>query len=705
MTMRSVDVLALCAATMVCTIACGNSGQGTQPLYEYVDGIGDGEPNANSDTTAVHDAKGSGGVQDGTGTTGDVVVPAKDGAAAKDAPTTSSQPDVTWKGMPQIEVKLDGAVKTALVFEYDSNPQTQPAVMKAKVEINNFGDVPLKIKAILFKTESPQLALTWWETPLKPADYPYELEPFVPLTLSVEFTIKPKLKASKTATLEILSDDPVQPEVALAFATPCTGAKPVITPGAVELINAGPFKPRTVCFQIGNLGCMPWLYSGASFEPNNGAWSIYEEPPANDQIQEIGTPANPWTKPKKLKICARFQPKKVGDASATKLVVKGKESFAGQPIHTASASLKGIWQPESGFRFQCGGPAIFDFGPTASKPTTLSCTVVNDGPAAMKLNAFTLAPGTDYAQQTAIDAAFSAKVVVPGQAKALALPFTLAAGQGVKLSVTWQPTAADPPPTRAVLNWRQGGDEGDIEVPVHAGPCNESAPEASPLPMGFHSPSGQVKTRFELANWSCTPLKVMKHCTTLYNVTQFSACETGAPSAEYSVVGAMPDVVPAWSSAPVEVLFKPGGGSRKDHLGQLHLFYCPGEWTGGKCSKKMDRIEVQLEGNVLPSVKPPSMSLTAPAGIKAGHAARLIAKVTPGSHAIGMFGAFHFTVTGRPPGSKAWIFGGPVDGNELIFVPDVPGSYTISANVAAFTAGDLASQSYSEQALVSFVAK
>lgn len=686
--------------------ACSDD-EGTLPLYEHADGFGDGQSNGTLDDGAA--AGDVGPLVDGSprwldahgldaGKTG------SDGGGAVGSDVGGSQPDVTWAGMPLIEVKLDGAQKSAMVFEYDPNPQTQPAVMKAKVEIGNYGDVALTLKAIKFQSETSQIALTWWEDPLGPGDYPHALEPFTSITLSVEFTVKPTLASAKTATLEVVSDDPQHPNIVLTFATPCTGAKPVLTPAAVELINAGPFKPRTACFAIGNVGCKPWYYAGATFEPDNGAWSVYTEPPVNDQIQEIGAIANPWAAPKKLEICVRFQPKASGDASATKLVISGKESFAGPATYKASASLKGIWQPESSFRIDCGGPAVFDFGASAAAPTSLSCTVLNQGPAVMKLKKLALIPATEYGQQSIIDAAFSAAVGVPGQPKALALPFTLGAGQGVKMQVTWNPVTADPPPTLVTLDWRQGGDEGAVQVPVHAGPCNEAAPAASPLPMGFHGPSGQTKTRFEFANWSCAPLKIIKHCATLYNVTQFSACETGAPSTEYSVVGAMPELVPAWESVPVEVQFNPGGGSRKDHLGQLHVFFCPGQWDGGKCSVPVDRIEVQLEGNAMASVTPPALQLVAPAGIKAGHAARFIAKVTPGSHPIGDFGAYTWTITKRPSGSRAWVWGGPTDGNELLFVPDLSGAYTLSANVSAFTPKDLSSQSYSAAASVDFVA-
>ena len=686
-------------------VACSDDGEGTLPLYEHGDGFGDGQPGGTlADGVATGDVPGGVGLTDGVGR------PLGDGASADsgglmvDGGSGGGQPDVVWTGMPEIEVKIDGAAKTAMVFEYDPNPQTQPAVMKAKVEIGNYGDVALNLKAIKFKSETAQIALTWWDKPLGPADYPYTIQPFTTLTLSVEFTVKPTLSSAQIATLEILSDDPQHPNVALTFATPCTGAKPALTPATVELINAAPYKPRTACFKIGNVGCKPWYFASAKFEPDNGAWSVYTSPPVNDQIQEIGAPANPWAKPKKLEICVRFQPKKAGDPSATKLVISGKESFGGPATFNATASLKGIWQPESSFRLDCGGPAALDFGAVAGGPTSLSCTVINEGPATMTLNSLVLEPATEHGQQSLIDAAFSAAIGIPGQPKALALPFTLGAGQGVKMQVTWQPKTADPPPARAVLAWRQGGDEGTLQVPVHAGPCNEAAPVASPLPMGFHSPSGQTKTAFELANWSCAPLKITKHCTTLYNVTQFSACETGAPSTEYSVAGTMPALVPAWGSVPIAVHFNPGGGSRKDHLGQLHLFFCPGQWDGGKCSMPIDRIEVQLEGNTLASVTPPSLQLVAPVGIKVGHAARFVAKVTPGSHDIGMFGAFSWTITKRPPGSRAWIWGGPTDGNELLFVPDLAGSYTLSANVAAFTAGDLASQSYSAAATLDFAA-
>ena len=688
--------------------SCGNDEEGTLPLYENADGFGDGQ----SGGKLVDGQVGDGGAivdgsplwADGLRRGGDTGNAAADGGGRPGVDVGAGQPDVTWAGMPQIEVKLDGAANTAMVFDYDPNPQTQPAVMKAKVEIGNYGDVALNLKAIKFVSETPQIALTWWEDALGPGDYPHVIEPFTSLTLSVEFSVKPTLASAKTATLEVLSDDPQHPNITLTFATPCTGAKPVITPAAVELINAGPFKPRTACFDVGNVGCKPWFFAAATFEPDNGAWSVYTEPPKDDQIQEIGAIANPWAKPKKLQICVRFQPKAVGDASATKLVISGKESFAGPATYKASASLKGIWQPESTFRVDCGGPIVFDFGASAAAPTSLSCTVLNEGPADMTLKELALIPATEHGQQSTIEAAFSAAMGVPGQPKALALPFTLSAGQGVKMQVTWQPATKDPPPTLAVLSWRQGGDDGTVQVPVHAGPCNEAAPVASPLPMAFHSPSGQTKTGFELANWSCAPIKITKHCATLYNVTQFSACETGAPSAEYSVVGGMPELVPAWGSVPIEVQFTPGGGSRKDHLGQLHVFFCPGQWDGGKCSVAIDRIEVQLEGNVLPSVKPPALQLVAPAGIKATYAARFIAKVTPGSHPIGAFGAFSWTITKRPPGSRAWVWGGPTDGNELLFVPDLAGAYTLSANVAAFTPSDLSSQAYSAAATVDFIA-
>lgn len=702
-------------ALLLAQLGCGSGEEGHLPIYEAGDGtgeaggggaVGDGAQLADGAVAWVDgQSVGKDGagltLKDGAGGKDGAGVPGDGGSGSLDAGSGGGGWDANFQGLPQMEVKLDGSVKTVVVWEYWVDPQTQPEVIKAKVQIGNTGDQPLHIHKLIFQSETPQIALTWYETPLTSADYPYPIEPFTTLDLSVEFTVKPKLKTSKTATLRILSDDPQQPDLVLSFATPCTGAKPVIEPSAFQFINAGPFKPRTACFQVGNLGCQQWLYAKTTFEPANAAYSVWEEPPVADKIQSIGEPGNPWTKPKKLQVCARFQPAKQGDPTPVKMTVYGAEIPGGPADVAASVSLSGVWQPPSSYSLKCGGPAGFDFG--VGGPGKKVCTLINLGPAGMTLHKLALEPTSDLAKMSDIQAAFQAQMVIPGKKDALTLPFTLAAGQGAQIAVSFTGTPANPPPAQLTLGYTQAGESDTVHLPLHAGACDENALVASPLPMGFHV-TGSPLTTLTIANQSCAPLKVMKHCTTLYNVTQFSACETGAPSTEYKVTNSMPDLLLPWSLASVDISFKPGPGTYKEHYGQLHLFYCPGVWDGGKCSLAMTRIEVPLEGNAQSAIQPVVLSIAPPSGAKAGQAVRLVANVQLGTHPIGDFGAYQWMVRARPAGSRAWIAGAPTDGNELVFVPDLPGQYTLGVTASSFVPGKLDSQSWSKVAEVSFTA-
>lgn len=679
---------ALCLGLLVALPACGgDENAGEIGIFA---GGGGGCVGAACDATASGgdggggaDTTGGGGDGGGGGTDASTDAGAGSGGAVIDAEPTPQ---------PALEARLDGQVTAVQSFWINPNPQADNSKLKIKIELENKGEVPLRIDALEWASETPQIALDWYDTPLGPGDYPYELQPFQTLTLSAVWTTEPKLADQAIATLTVYSNDPKQPTVVLTVATPCTDAKLVLGDATLTIKNAGPYNGKVACTTIGNIGCQVLTLQSVALQPVDPRFKLVEPPAAGTPIGIYGSGDNPKDAPALLPVCVRFEPTddKQQPASTT-LVVYAQ----GQSAQKKTAEVKTAWSPLSTYTLACGGKQVFDLG--AGPPGgTASCKLQNHGPAPLEIATLALAPGNAAAQQSAIDAAFGVHIAQGGAQQA---PWTLPGGSVAELVVTWK-ADADPPPATLRVGLRHDAEHDELALPVMAGPCNEPSLRFGPAPPTFLATPGQSATgTITLANQSCAPLHITHGCLTSYQVSQDNACETGAPSTEYALVsGALSQTLPPFGTAALTLQWKPLAPLGKPHYGQLHLYWCRGVWDGSACSGKVEKLSIQLEGNSSAGVVPPEAALAAKGPAQVGKTVWLAGSITPGNHPIGDFGAFQWTITQRPAGSAAWFEADITDGALRGFAPDLPGQYTVALRVAAFTPGELTTQSNSAPA-------
>lgn len=602
------------------------------------------------------------------------------------------QPADTQSKTPKIVVKLKGTETTLLVFQPLRSQPKSP--VKAAAEIFNMGDGPLVIADVGWQSDSLQLAIDWaWQEPFTFEDLPLTIEPGAKRSFLVTYDPNQPGDDQGTGRLTLKTNDPKKPDLELLFSTPCTGAKPLLQPQSHVFVNASPQTPQQVCIQLGNIGCEPFEVQGATIQPADDQYAIVQMPNSGSEIPQVGQAPNFADQLMKLQICVQFKPNGSKSPSPVELVVQVKQ---GVETRVAKAKLSATWQADSGFALTCDtGAHLFDFASAAKR----SCTLENLGPAGLSVYTAGVVPVLESQQQDVLDKAFALQILIGAP---VLLPVNIAAGSSTTFQLGFTAPAGNPPlPARLDLWWNQAGVPQKWAIPISAGTCKAPAPEFGPNPLGFHAPSGGKSRTAWIFNQSCSPLRLIKACTTLFNVTQDTPCETGAESAEYTATFEAKTVAP-WGTTSIPVQFQPGASQSAPHYGILHVYWCAGEWTANACKGKTLITKVNLEGSSRADVTPPQLALQPVVGAQAGKVLRIKANVTPGTYPIGLVGAYQWTVTARPPGSAAWLYYPMTTGAELLFVPDRPGSYTISATVSAFSPGDLGSQTSSAPQSISF---
>lgn len=647
-------------------------------------GGGDGAGAGSGDTSAVGDGGGAGDGRGGGGSDGggDATGP---GGAVIDAEAVPQ---------PLLIAKLDGQESLVQSFWLDPNPQANNSQRKIKIELTNQGDVPLRIDALTFQSETPQIVLDWYDTPLTPADYPYELQPFTTLTLQAIWTTEPKLDGQAIATLTVVSNDPKQPKLVLTMATPCTDAKAVLSTPLLEVVNAAPFDGKVACLTLGNIGCKPLTVQAVSLQPADPRFSLVKAPEAGATIGVYGGGDNPTASPVALPICVRFEPKDESQAAASVQLVVSAQGGSAQSVQ---AKVNATWTPPSHHSLACGGKQAFVF-PGGQPGAKATCKLQNHGPAPLKIAALELQPVAGTVPLEQIEAAFAVAIVQGGEQSA---PWTVAAGAVAELQVTWK-AKATPPAAQVRLRLERQSDVDELTLPVLAGLCNQPALLVAPAPPAFSTPIGSnVTGDVVLANQSCAPLVIVDGCVTAYQVSQEQACDTGIGSDAFSLVGgAATQTIPPWGLATLQVRYAPKVAGSKPDYGQLHQYWCRGTWNGGSCTGPIEKTSIQLEGTSKPGLVAASATLKAQGPAVLGKSVWLKASIQPGNQPIADQGSFRWWVAARPTGSSAWYYAPVSDGAARQFVPDLAGSYTIAIQALSGTPGQLTTQVQSKPALV-----
>ena len=697
---RAAGALGLVFALLLA--GCGGDEDGTTKLV--FDGSGGLLPDGG--TISGGDSGGdSGGATGGDGVGGDSTTGLTDAVGGGDGSSGGSDGEgpggavIDAEAVPQplLIAKLDGLESLVQSFWLDPNPQANNSKRKIKIELLNQGDVPLRIDALTFQSETPQIALDWYDTPLTPADYPYELQPFTTLTLEAIWTTEPKLDGQAIATLTVVSNDPKQPKLVLTMATPCTDAKAVLSTQVLEVVNAAPYDGKVACLSLGNIGCKPLTVQSVSLQPADARFSLVKAPEAGATIGIYGGGDNPSASPVALPICVRFEPKDASQAAASvKLVV----ATQGGSAQTVQANIVAAWTPPSHHSLACGGKQAFVF-PGGQPGAKATCKLQNHGPAPLKIAALELQPVAGTVPLADIEAAFAVAIVQGGEQSA---PWTLAAGAVAELQVTW--TAKSTPPAAQVrLRLERQSDAEELTLPVLAGLCNQPALLVAPSPPAFSTPVGSnVTGDVVLANQSCAPLVIVQGCVTAYQVSQEQACDTGIGSDAFALVGgAATQTIPPFGLATLQVRYAPTVAGSKPDYGQLHQYWCRGTWNGGSCTGPIEKTSIQLEGTSKPGLIAASATLKAEGAVVLGKSVWLKATIQPGSQPIADQGSFRWWVAARPAGSSAWYYAPVTDGAAREFVPDLAGSYTIAIQALSGTPGQLTTQVQSKPALVTLI--
>jgi hypothetical protein len=436
-----------------------------------------------------------------------------------------------------------------------------------------------------------------------------------------------------------------------------------------------------------------------TLSPPDGRFKIVDAPAPGSKLGIYGSGDNPIDAPVALPICVRFEPTDTAQQPASVQVVVDAQGGSAQQV---KAKVEAIWTTPSTYTLACKGPQRIDFG--AGPPGgTLGCKLQNHGPDPLKIGALVLAPGNNGVGQADVDAAFAADIFQGG---AQSPPWTVAVGGVAELRVHWK-GSANPPPATLRVTLEQDSELESLDIPVLAGACDLPTLEVAPAPPTFlAAPGSSASSTLTVANQSCAPMTITQGCVTGYQVSQEEACETGSPSASFSVVaGQLEQTIAPWGMAELQLAFAPSSTLDKPHYGQLHLYLCRGLWDGKACSGKVTKVSVQLEGNTGPGITPPIAQMQPVVGAKVGMSSWLTAVVKPGSHPIGDQGAFQWWVLARPFGSTAWLGADVTDGAARRFTPDIAGTYTIALRVSAFTPGELKTQSNSQPTVVSFSAQ
>lgn len=698
MSTARIPALAL-ALALASVAACSGEGEGGTTALE-VDpnlgkggdaGLGGGDAGQADGGGAATDGGGSGdadvhgdGASGGAGGDGGDSGGGDGGGAGGDA--GSAVIDATPQQQPKLVARLDGVESPVQTFWINPNPQVDNSKLKIKIELENKGEAPLRIDALVFQSETKQIALDWYDPEPAAADYPLMLQPFQTLTVAAVWTTKPTLEGQAIATLTVHSNDPKHPTLQLTVATPCLDAKAALTKPLVQIENAAPFQGKVACTALQNIGCKPLTVSEVVLQTDEGAWQIVQAPAAGTTIGVYGGGDNPSASPVALPICVRYEPPTESQQAAPVTV---KVFAQGASAQTVSASFQAVWTPPSSYTLACGGAQKLDLG--AGPPgTKASCKLQNHGPAPLLIAEFGLQPADGGVTEAQLAKSYAAAIVQGGPQQA---PYTLEKGGVVELQVHWLANESPPAASLRVVLAQQG-DTDEVWIPAQAGGCDEAKLVYGPAPPMFQaSPGGSHEVVLTLANQSCAPLSIVEGCLTSFAVSQQDACVSGGPSDEYALVGgSLTQTLPPYGMATLKVRFTPSSSSGKPHYGQLHQYWCRGVVNGSFCSGKVEKLSIPLEGTTKAGLIAATATAKPVAGAKVGKTANLVATIQKGNLPIALTGAYRWLVTGRPQGSSLWFDADITDGAARDVAFDLPGTYNVAMRLLSGQPGDLAAQ-------------
>ncbi len=611
---------------------------------------------------------------------------------------------------PQIDFTVEGQPNKDK-WEFAADTTGGQLTKQAKVLVTNSGQNTLSLKEIKFDTQNPYLKLVY---PKGKPSFPVSLEPNERLQLEVRFAPDPNIENNEPATLTIQHNDAEKPEIKVLFEIRLNGATVELKQKTQEFVNPSAANPPTACIGFTNKGNAPLIFKKAYMETATKFYTLTKTPDQGSTIAARGQGDNPKNNPKYLDVCVRLTPGDKGADYSAKLVIETNDKS--NPF--AKVVFNARWEEDNVFKVTCATPdgsLKYDFTTTKSGIEEKCCNIYNEGPSGMlisKVGVQALSSGN----QDLADSLYGVKLkkkLPDGSFETVSLPRSINPSKSLYFCVEYiYPNDNKTTSGELVINYSQANIPAVLPLPVVAGACDTPdlvvGPSNTPLWMQTKLGEKAVK-ELVVTNQSCAPMQILQVCTTQVAGQGSDSNPCGNATLLSAHFGLDKEVgltsVKPWGSLPIAVKFEPPNEKYKTINHFLNVVYCPGAWSGDKCSETIVSRTVNLTGTVeadasklpkLPTVKVAAFNGQTP---KVGQPFKLEATSTEGEWPIGQYGAHLWVLKSRPSGSNLWISDEfqSTDDPYLTITPDVKGSYVVVAQVQSVDDGNPSNLAWSEQ--------
>lgn len=621
---------------------------------------------------------------------------------------------------PQIEYTVEGQ-SGRKVWEFSPDTTGGQLTMQAKVLVLNSGEGVLDLKDIKFDTTNPFLKLVYPKG--KPA-FPVSLDSNERIQLEVRFAPDPNIENNESAIMTIKHNDADKADIVVQFKIRLSGPKVDLQDKNYVFLNPSSANPPKACFKFGNKGSAPLIFKSAQMESATKVYDVIDIPNQGTTIAALGQGNNPKDNPKKLEVCVRLTPgDKDGDYDA-KLIIETNDPAEKQAKITLSAK----WEEDNVFKVTCAtsdGSLKYDFTGVKSGIVKKCCNIYNEGPSGLLVSKVEVA-ALESTKQDIADATFGYLLYrtnsQTGEQEKVSLPRSISKGKSLDFCVEYiYPNDNKSTNAELVVNYSQANVAASLQLPVLAGNCDTPDLLAGPgnSPLWMQTKLGEKATKtLTLANQSCAPMQILQVCTTQVATTGGGGNPCDDATLQSAHFGLTKEIglssVKPWTMLPVEVKFEPPNEKYKTIEHFLNVVYCPGAWSGDKCSEEVATRTINLTGVVdadaTKLIKLPTLKLAAFNDQKpvVGQPFKIEAAATQGNDwPIGKYGAYLWVLADRPAGSTLWISNDfqSTDSPSLTINPDRKGKYTIIGQVQAVDEANQSNLVWSEQVKFTFEVK
>ncbi len=345
----------------------------------------------------------------------------------------------------------------------------------------------------------------------------------------------------------------------------------------------------------------------------------------------------------------------------------------------------------SNFTITCQGTSptaiAFDFAGAKSGDTRV-CTLHNEGPAPFAWSdPPQIQPMAPLTQSMA--AFYDLTLQTNGQQRAK--PFSagsIAAGQSLDFTISYTAPFSGPQPWAELqISFMQApSPPTTLAIPIRNATCD--APDLVYAPDGlwlYATTGNQAQGHVVFTNQGCAPLDIVKVCINGNNPSGSDPCTLKQyVSAHFGLATPVtattlqPSAVGGGNGLfGLDVEFHPPDDNKIAPIGLLNVVYCvTGSVAGGDCALGYQTYDLSSDKPVDYTL--PSATLHADTSKpKAGAAVWVSGDLTPGSFPNGVW---RWWLIDRPAGSHAWIGASSQLTPDVLFLPDLPGSYTVQAS-------------------------